>query len=54
LDARVALAASYAEIRQMDKALGCLEEALQIAQSTGNQRLVQPIAQQIELYRQRK
>jgi tetratricopeptide (TPR) repeat protein len=51
-DALVGLAASYAEIRQRDKALGCLEEALRIAQSTGDQKLIQQIAQRIELYRQ--
>ncbi len=52
-DALLGLAASYAEIHQMDKALGCLEEARRIAQSTGNQKLLQQIARQIELYRQR-
>jgi len=52
-DALVGLADSYAETRQMDKALGCLEEALRIAQSTGNRRLAEQIAQRIELCRQR-
>ena len=50
-DALVGLAGSYAETRQMDKALGCLEEALRIAQSTGNRRLAEQIAKRIELYR---
>jgi tetratricopeptide (TPR) repeat protein len=53
-DALVGLANSYAQTGQRDKALGCLEEALRIAQSTGNQKLAQPIAQRIELYRQQK
>ncbi len=52
-DALLGLAASYAETRQMDKALGCLEEARRIAQSTGNQKLLQQIARQIELCGQR-
>jgi tetratricopeptide (TPR) repeat protein len=52
-DALVGLAGSYATTRQMDKALGCLEAALRIAQSTGNRRLAEQIAKQIELYRQR-
>jgi tetratricopeptide (TPR) repeat protein len=52
-DALVGLADSYAGTRQMDKALRCLEEALRIAQSSGNQRLVPQISQRIELYRQR-
>ena len=52
-DALVGLAGSYAETRQMDKALGCLEEALRIAQSTGNRRLAEQIAKRIESYRQR-
>jgi protein O-GlcNAc transferase len=51
-DALVGLAASYTEIGQRDKALGCLEEALRIARSSGNQKLAQQIAQRIELYRQ--
>jgi tetratricopeptide (TPR) repeat protein len=54
VDALVGLAASYAEIHQIDKALSCLEEALRIAQSSGNQKLVQQIAQRIELYRQQR
>ena len=53
-DALLGLAASYAETRQMDKALSCLQEALQIAQSSGNEKLVQQITKQIELYRQRR
>jgi len=48
-DALMGLAGSYVETRQMDKALGCLDEALRIAQSTGNRRL----AEQIGLHRQR-
>jgi tetratricopeptide (TPR) repeat protein len=52
-DALVGLAGSYAETRQMDKALGCLEEALRIAQSVGNRRLAEQIVKQIELYRQK-
>jgi hypothetical protein len=36
----------------MDKALGCLDEALRIAHAAGNQRLAEQIAKQIELYRQ--
>jgi len=50
-DALVGLATSYAETHQRDKARGCLEEALRIAQSTGNQKLVQQITQRIESYR---
>jgi len=53
MDAMVGLADSYAETRQMDKALGCLDEALRIAQSLGNPRLAQQIAKRIELYKQR-
>ncbi len=53
-DALVGLAASYAETCQIDKALRCLEEALRIAQSTGNRKLVSQITQRIELYRQRQ
>jgi tetratricopeptide (TPR) repeat protein len=53
-DALMGLAASYAETRQRDKALGCLEEALRVAQFSGNQKLAQQIAQRMELYRQRK
>ncbi len=53
-DALVGLAGSYAETRRMDKAVGCLEEALRIAQSTGNRRLAEQIAKRIELYRQRE
>jgi tetratricopeptide (TPR) repeat protein len=51
--ALTALAASYAETNQMDKALSRLEEVLRIAQSTGNQRLAGEIARQIERYSQR-
>jgi len=49
----LALADSYAETRQMDKALSCLEQALRLAQSAGNQKLIQQITQRIEFYRQR-
>jgi len=52
-DALVGLAASYADINQMDKAMNCLEDALQIAKSAGNQKLVEQIAKQIQLYWQR-
>ncbi len=52
-DALMGLASSYAETRQIDKALGCLEGALRIAQSTGNRRLAEQIAKQIEVYRQK-
>ena len=52
-DALMGLAGSYAATRQMDKALRCLDEALRIAQSTGNRRLAEQIAKQIELYRQK-
>jgi tetratricopeptide (TPR) repeat protein len=52
-DALVGLAGSYAATRQLDKALGCLDEALRIAQSTGNRRLAEQIARQTELYRQK-
>jgi hypothetical protein len=37
----------------MGKALGCLEEALRIAQSAGNQRLAEEIARRIDYCRQR-
>jgi hypothetical protein len=37
----------------MDKALGCLEEALRIAQSAGDQRLAAEIARRIDYCRQR-
>ena len=49
----VGLAASYAETNQMDKALNCLEDALRLAQSAGNQKLIDQITKQIGLYRQR-
>jgi tetratricopeptide (TPR) repeat protein len=52
-DALVGLAAGYAETGRMDKALESLEQALQIAQSTGNQKLAAQIAKRIETYRQR-
>jgi tetratricopeptide (TPR) repeat protein len=52
-DALAGLAASYAETGQVDKALRCLEEAFQSAQSAGNQRLAEQIAKRIERYRQR-
>jgi tetratricopeptide (TPR) repeat protein len=52
-DALVSLAASYAETNQMDKARNCLQEAIQIARSTGNQKLVDQITKQIRLYWQR-
>ena len=52
-DALVSLAASYVETNQMDKAMNCLEDALQIAKSAGNQKLVEQIARQIQLYWQR-
>ncbi|MCL5278379.1 MAG: tetratricopeptide repeat protein [Planctomycetes bacterium] len=53
MDALMGLAGSYTETRQLDKALGCLEEAQRIAQSTGNRRLAEQAAKQIELYRQK-
>jgi tetratricopeptide (TPR) repeat protein len=53
-DARMGLAASYAETGQVDKALACLEEALRVARSTGDQKLVGQITQRIDLYRQRR
>jgi Tfp pilus assembly protein PilF len=53
MNALLALAISYAETRQIDKALSSLEQALQIAQSTGNQKLIEQITQRIDLYRQR-
>jgi tetratricopeptide (TPR) repeat protein len=52
-DALVGLAGSYAATRQMEKALGCLEEALRIAQAAGNQRLAEEIARRIDYCRQR-
>jgi tetratricopeptide (TPR) repeat protein len=52
-DALVGLAGSYVATRQMEKALGCLEEALRIAQSAGNQRLAEEIAKRIDYCRQR-
>ncbi len=52
-NALVSLAASYAQTNQADKALACLEEALQIAKAAGNQKLVEQIARQIQLYLQR-
>jgi tetratricopeptide (TPR) repeat protein len=51
LDTLLGLATCYAEIRQTDNALGCLMQALQIAKSTGNQRLTEQIVQRIERYR---
>ncbi len=53
-DALLGLAASYAQTRQKDKALSCLQEALRLAQSSGNQKLVQQVTQRIELYRQQE
>ena len=52
-DALVSLAASYAETNQMDKTMNCLEDALQIAKSAGDQKLVEQIARQVQLYQQR-
>jgi tetratricopeptide (TPR) repeat protein len=52
-DALVGLAGSYAATRQMEEALGCLEEALRIAQSAGNQRLAAEIVKRIDYCRQR-
>jgi Flp pilus assembly protein TadD len=52
-DALVGLAASYDGIGQRDKALNCLEGALEIARSGGNQRLAEQIAKQITLLKQR-
>ncbi len=47
------LAASYAETGRREEAIKTLEEALRIAQSTGNQKLVGQITKQITLYKQR-
>ncbi|MEN6576776.1 MAG: tetratricopeptide repeat protein [Phycisphaerales bacterium] len=52
-NALICLAVSYADTNQIDKALGCLEEALGIAKSAGNQKLVEQITGRIELHRQR-
>jgi Flp pilus assembly protein TadD len=48
------LAASYAETGRLDEALKTLEEALRIAQSAGNERLIGQITKQITLYKQRQ
>ncbi len=52
-DALLGLATSYAQIGQVDKAVVRLEEARRIAQSTGNQELVQRVTRQIESCRRR-
>jgi len=52
-DALLGLATSYAKIGQVDKAVARLEEARRIAQSAGNQDMVQRITGQIESYRRR-
>ena len=52
-DALLGLATSYAQIGQVDKAVARLEEARRIAQSAGNQELVQRVTKQIESYRRR-
>ena len=52
-DALAGLAASYAETNQTEKALNCLEDAMQIAKSAGNQKLIEQIARQIQLCWQR-
>jgi len=48
------LAASCAETGRLDEALKTLDEALRIAQSAGNERLVGQITKQITLYKQRQ
>jgi tetratricopeptide (TPR) repeat protein len=48
------LAASCAETGRLDEALKSLEEALRIAQSTGNEKLVGQITKQISLYKQNR
>jgi tetratricopeptide (TPR) repeat protein len=50
----VYLAMSYAKTDQLDKALNCLDEALNIARSAGDEKLVGQIIRQIGLYRQNK
>jgi len=52
-NALMSLATSYAQTNQIDKALSSLEEALQIAKSAGDQKLIDLIAKQIKLCRQR-
>ena len=47
------LAAGYAESGRLDEALTTLDQALKLAISAGDQRLVEQIARQIGLYRQR-
>jgi len=47
------LAASYAETGRLEEALKTLEEALRIAQSAGDERLIGQITKQITLYKQR-
>ncbi|OHB67651.1 MAG: hypothetical protein A2Y77_11740 [Planctomycetes bacterium RBG_13_62_9] len=51
---RVSLATSYAETGQINKALSSLEEALQIARSTGNQKLFEQITGRIGFYTRSK
>jgi tetratricopeptide (TPR) repeat protein len=48
------LAASFAETGRLDEALKTLEEALGIARSAGNEKLIGKITKQIALYRQNK
>jgi hypothetical protein len=45
------LAASYIEIGQPDKALSSLQEALRIAQSARDQKLIERITRQLQLCR---
>jgi len=48
------LAASYAELGQVDKALAALDEALKLATSVGDQKLIERISTQIRSYKQRR
>lgn len=53
VDTLSCLAASYAESGRLDEALATLGEALKLATSAGDQRLIEQISKQIRSYGQR-
>jgi tetratricopeptide (TPR) repeat protein len=53
-NALICLAVCYADMNRIDEALTSLEQALGIAESAGNQKLVEQVTKRIELYSRRR